>query len=263
MVSLKHTVHNDWKTLQFSSAASHCHPNDFQKKLQSTAISDNHLLSRTKTETENKKRGEAFSFLTGEHFYSVLPQTKVFRLHGSFLSPRRKIAWKHFLSSKISLWCPFITPALMAVNYADKVSAVKTVSQTRKDKTSWSSHIISAKQEITLNSPSTSLGEEQNWVLKSVLAVKMERKQPWLILRRAIVTLMIHGVYFFCLVPLTLTHSDQALRKLRITSALFVCWKGRMQGTETLFLERSRQGHLPEVSAKQTDNQLLSPPCRI
>lgn len=86
-------------------------------------------------------------------------------------------------------------------------------------------------------------------------AVKAAR----LILRRAIVTLMIRRVYFHCLVLLTLTRSDQALRKPRITLALFVCWKARMPGAETLFLERSRQGHLPELSAKQKE-QLLSPP---
>lgn len=64
---------------------------------------------------------------------------------------------------------------------------------------------------------------------------------------------MIHQVYFFHLVLLTLTHSDQALRKLRITSALFVCWKGRLEDTETLFL-RSRQGHLSPLSAQQKKN---------
>lgn len=35
--------------------------------------------------------------------------------------------------------------------------------------------------------------------------------------------------FFSCLVLLTLIHSDRALRKLRITSALFVCWKGSIE----------------------------------
>lgn len=45
---------------------------------------------------------------------------------------RRKIDGKHFLSSGISPGCPFISPALMAVNYADKVSAAKAVSQKKR-----------------------------------------------------------------------------------------------------------------------------------
>lgn len=80
----------------------------------------------------------------------------------------------------------------------------------------------------------------------------MQWKQRRLILRRAIVTLMISGVYFLSLVLLILTRSDQALRKLRITSALFVCCRGRKQSVEILFLKWSRQGHLPELSARQS-----------
>lgn len=78
----------------------------------------------------------------------------------------------------------------------------------------------------------------------------MQWKQPRLILQRAIVTLMIRCVYFLHPVLLTPSRSDQTLRKLRITSALFVCCKER-----TLFFERSRQGHLPGLSSKQTEKQ--------
>lgn len=69
-----------------------------------------------------------------------------------------------------------------------------------------------------LNSPSTSLWPGTK---PGVKVVKTRRE---LILPRAMVTLMISGVY--SLVRLIPTRSDQALRKLRITSALFVLVAG-------------------------------------
>lgn len=162
-----------------------------------------------------------------------------------------EMEWRHNLSSGISL-C-FMSPVQMVINYSDKVSGIKAASQKQKSYTI--SYKICSKQKrvhcILLPLP---LGEKQSLVLKSVLAVKMQWKQPRLILGRTVVTLMIRRVYLFCLVLLTLTCSYQALRELRITSALFVCWKGRMQGTETLFSERSTQGHLSEMPDKQTEH---------
>lgn len=65
-----------------------------------------------------------------------------------------------------------------------------------------------------LNSPSTSLWRGTK------LGVKVVKTRRELILPRAMVTLMINGMY--SLVRLIPTRSDQALRTLRITSALFV-----------------------------------------
>jgi len=62
----------------------------------------------------------------------------------------------------------------MAVNYADKVSAVKAASQ----KTCWSSHKNSENPRVHWILLPLPLSEEQSEVLKLVLAVKMQRKQP-------------------------------------------------------------------------------------
>ena len=84
----------------------------------------------------------------------------------------------------------------MAVNYADKVSAVKAVSQ----KTRLVEVPIKFQEkteESALNSPSTSpLGEEQKPGVKVGLGCENAVKAGRLILRRAIVTLMIRRVYF-------------------------------------------------------------------
>lgn len=170
----------------------------------------------------------------------------------------RKIERKNF-SSKISLWCPFIVPVLMAVN-ADKV--LLRPSAKRQDLSKFPSNFRKT-EESALNSPSASLGWGTKLGVKVGLGCEMAAKAARLIPRRAIVTLMMSGVYFSGLVPLILTRSDQALRKPRITSALFVCCRGRKRSAETLFLERSRQGHLPEPSAKQTEKHLLPLPYRI
>lgn len=68
--------------------------------------------------------------------------------------------WKHFFS-RVKLGRTVMLPVLMAVNYADKVSAVKAASQK-----TWTSSKISEKQVraywILLPHP---LGEEQSSVL--------------------------------------------------------------------------------------------------
>jgi len=115
---------------------------------------------------------------------------------------------------------------------------------------------ISRSDEGILNSPSTALEWGIEQVVKVGLGCENAVKANQLILWRTIVTLMIHQVYFFHLVGLTLNHSDQALRKLRIISALFVCWEARMQGGKTLFLW-DRQGHLKEVFVSPTEKHLL------
>lgn len=122
----------------------------------------------------------------------------------------------------------------------------------------WSPHKISGKQKrvhwILIPHPS---GAEQSWGVKLGLGGENAVKASWLILRRAVVTLMIRRVHVLRLVPLTPTHSGQALRNLRITSALFVCWKERKR--ETLFLDRDGQGHLQAMSAKQRGKRQRSP----
>lgn len=133
----------------------------------------------------------------------------------------------------------------MAVNYADKVSAVKAISQ-KKAGPELFARIFRKTCESVLNSQSAHpWGEEQSRVLEPVSAVKMQRKQARLILRRAVVALMIQRVYSFLLVLLTWPGSDQALRKPRITAALFVCWEERTPDAQTSFT-RSGQGHRPE-----------------
>lgn len=65
----------------------------------------------------------------------------------------------------------------MAVNYADKVSAVQALSQ----KTRLVEVLIKCQENrgeyIEFSFPHPS-GEEQSWVLKLVLAGKMQWKQP-------------------------------------------------------------------------------------
>ena len=66
-----------------------------------------------------------------------------------------------------------MSPVLMAVNYADKVSAVQAVSQ----KTRLVEVLIKCQgnrgEYIEFSFPHAS-GEEQSWVLKLVLAGKMQ-----------------------------------------------------------------------------------------
>lgn len=93
---------------------------------------------------------------------------------------------------KACLACPFPLPVLTPVNNADKVSAVKC--RQPKNKTCWSSHKIQENRS-TLDSPSTSLGWETKLGVKVGFGCENAVKAAWLILRRTIVTLMIHCVF--------------------------------------------------------------------
>lgn len=108
----------------------------------------------------------------------IAPTHYLLGIDSFFLGVCRKIEWKHFLSSKISLRCPFISPVLMAGNYADKVSAAKAASKT----TCWSSHENSGKTDSTLDLSSTSLGRGAKLGVKVGLDCENVAKAEWLIL---------------------------------------------------------------------------------
>lgn len=152
--------------------------------------------------------------------------------------------WKHFFS-RVKLGRTVMLPVLMAVNYADKVSAVKAASQK-----TWTSCKISEKQVraywILLPHP---LGEEQSSVLSWSWRQDCNKSSPANPAQSLRDTNDTPNVFLlFC--P---TDPDSLLSGFKEAEDYisFVCLlEGRMQGTETLFL-RNRQGHLPVVSAKQ------------
>lgn len=153
--------------------------------------------------------------------------------------------WKHFFSRVKHKRRTVMLPVLMAVNYADKVSAVKAASQK-----TWTSCKISEKQVraywILLPHP---LGEEQSSVLSWSWRQDCNESSPANPAQSLRDTNDTPNVFLlFC--P---TDPDSLLSGFKEAEDYisFVCLlEGRMQGTETLFL-RNRQGHLPVVSAKQ------------
>lgn len=73
--------------------------------------------------------------------------------------------------------------------------------------------------------------------------------------------LMISGVCFSRLVLLILTCSDQALRKPRITSALFVCWRGRSKARRPCSWREVDKGIFQSRLPNPTENHLLPSAC--
>lgn len=72
---------------------------------------------------------------------------------------------------------------------------------------------------------------------------------------------MISGVCFSRLVLLILTCSDQALRKPRITSALFVCWRGRSKARRPCSWREVDKGIFQSRLPNPTENHLLPSAC--
>lgn len=145
--------------------------------------------------------------------------------------------------SGATLGSTVILPVLMAVIYADKISAVKAVSQK-----TWTSCKISEKQVSTYWILLPHLwGEEQSSVLSWSWRWNCNESSSTNPVQSHRDTNDTPNVFLlFC--P---TDPDSLLSGFKGAEDYisFVCLlEGRMQGT--LFL-RSRQGHLPVVSAKQ------------
>lgn len=146
-----------------------------------------------------------------------------------------------------------------ALTHVDKLSAVVAISQT----------LVAVPFKISENKKQNRFEHVQcsssflRWQTKPVVKGslgfwKLYWRQSRLILQKAMGTLMIRLVYFFCLL-LTLTCCDPVLRKLRITSALFVCWKRRRQDKQTLFLAEITQGHPQHLPSKLERYSFCSP----